>query len=488
MSNRVFSREEVDRLLGAVRGLTLGQADTRGLIDIAHEANPDKVQKGIAGDVIELSVLGCDNRDSKPEPDITVDGTRTELKTTGVIKAKQESGAEYEAKEPLAITGVSPSTIVNEVFDTSRFAHKIEHLLFVFYYYSLSETAKCSLDYKSFPILGHLFWEVPKEEREKLKNDWSLVREFAQKYSFDNEEERHKLKANLLLIDYASPKQPRFRFKRSYVTTIVESFLNGQKYQTLPRPIEKFSDIDEKCHVFTEKYKGKTIGEIAKALGFRIKASQKDLSQQIVIRMFGGEASSLNKIRDFSEIGLVAKTIILTHGGQRTEDMKLFSIDFNEWLDPNTTFSDVSKEDQESLFYAPYSHMYSYFAEQSFLFIMFQEPEPGPGIPISRSRFVGFKRYSFSDKFIMTEAKRTWEESRELVLSGKLENVAASRGYAPNFPKSRDHILFMRGSGTDGFDKKPVLSKWGYDFEMYVQWIWIKGSYITEELNKIEYL
>ena len=51
MNNRVFTRIRVDELLSAVKGKTLGEADSKGLIDAAHKANPVKFQKGIAGDV-----------------------------------------------------------------------------------------------------------------------------------------------------------------------------------------------------------------------------------------------------------------------------------------------------------------------------------------------------------------------------------------------------------------------------------------------------
>ena len=152
--DRVFTRESVEALLNAAKGKTLGEVDKCGIIEEAYKARNDKVVRGIAGDVIEVSVLGC-KRDSYPEPDILVDNVRTELKTTGVQKPKRTEGREYEAKEPLTITGVSPDTIINEDFLDSRFYHKLEHLLFVFYHYSLDKTATHSLDYLDF-----LFWGI----------------------------------------------------------------------------------------------------------------------------------------------------------------------------------------------------------------------------------------------------------------------------------------------------------------------------------------
>lgn len=488
-NNRIFTREQVDRLLGAVRGLTLGEADSKGLIAKAHAANPNKVQKGIAGDVIEVSVLGCD-RDSKQEPDILVDNIKTELKTTGVRLSKKKS---FEAKEPLAITHVSPAKIKYEVFEDSNFLHKIEHLLFVFYHYTLSSSARNSLDYKDFPILGHLFWQVPEKDREILKNDWTLVKEFASRYPFSDELHRHEMKKDLMLLDYASPTQPRFRFKKPYVTTIVSTFLDRSQLEVLPQPINKFSDFDSKCHEFTTLYRGKSLSEIGRSLGLSI-GRDKDSCQRIIVKMFGGKANSINKIRDFQEIGLAAKTIILTSEGKRTEDMKLFQIDFDEFFNPDITFREEPQEEM-SLFSPSrdYSKIYSYFAEQSFVFIVFREPrkplkQPDgeyEKIPLKECIFEGFKRYSFKEEFIDNEVERCWEDARALVFNHTLQEI----NNAPSFPKSSGYMVFFRGSGSTSKDRKPRLKdSWDIDIPMYLQNIWVKGKYIVDELARIDYL
>lgn len=495
-TERIFTREKIDRLLDEAKDHTLGEVDTIGLIDAAYFANPGKVQKGIAGDVIEVSVLGCGGRDSHPEPDITVDGVRTELKTTGVVTPKKLASSEFEAKEPLTITGVSPRTIIGETFDDSRFWHKINHLLFVFYHYHLSVSAKNSLDYKSFPILGHMFWEVPEDDREKLRNDWLAVQKFIRLHSFDDEVERHRLKENLLLMDYASPKQPRFRFKRSYVTTIVEQFLWNRQYEALKTPIGRFTDIDSKCHDFTAQFRGKSLMEISSRIGISV-PSGKDSCQRLIVNLFGSEARSINQIRDFQEIGLVAKTIVLQANGRPTEDMKLFQLDFDEFFNPAITFKENPME-EESLFEdAGYSEIYSYFAEKSFIFILFREPrvprkkEDGKkeSIPLSECLFEGFKRYSFKDHFIDTEVFRCWNDARTLVFTGALEEEKNGRGYAPNFPKSSDHIVFFRGSGQKVTDRRLRMKQtWGIDIPMYLQSVWIRGGWIVEELNSVNFL
>ena len=108
--DRQFTREHVNDLLCNIIGKTLGEIDVKGVLDDAVRTRPDKVVRGIAGDIIELSVLGC-KRDSRPEPDIWVDNEKTELKTTGLLKTNKDNSSEYQAKEPLTITGVSPDLL-----------------------------------------------------------------------------------------------------------------------------------------------------------------------------------------------------------------------------------------------------------------------------------------------------------------------------------------------------------------------------------------
>ena len=54
------------------------------------------------------------------------------------------------------------------------------------------------------------------------------------------------------------------------------------------------------------------------------------ISEMITVKMFGGEAKKLNEIDIFRRFGLIAKTVVLTSKGGRTEDMKLYHMDFDE--------------------------------------------------------------------------------------------------------------------------------------------------------------
>lgn len=55
---------------------------------------------------------------------------------------------------------------------------------------------------------------------------------------------------------------------------------------------------------------------------------------------------------------------------------------------------------------------------------------------------------------------------------------------APNWPKSRDGVLFVRGTGTDASDKPVTVN----GIHMYRQNVWIKGRELVERLSATQYL
>lgn len=111
--DETFTYEEIIKLLNEAIGKTLGEVDKNHVFD-RTKTNP-KIT-GIAGDVIEQSVLGY-SANSDNHPDILVNGQQVEVKTTG-IRFSKKAGKEnvYEAKEPMSVTAVSPKQIVKEVF------------------------------------------------------------------------------------------------------------------------------------------------------------------------------------------------------------------------------------------------------------------------------------------------------------------------------------------------------------------------------------
>ena len=114
----VYTYDDIRRRFDNCVGRTLGEIDSSDVFRRYAGKN-----KGIAGDVVEQSVLGYP-ADSRQEPDLEVDGMDVELKVTGL---KQNARGDVVAKEPMSITAVSIDTIWREEFETSALWHKLEH-------------------------------------------------------------------------------------------------------------------------------------------------------------------------------------------------------------------------------------------------------------------------------------------------------------------------------------------------------------------------
>ena len=475
-----FHKDEITRILDDCLNKTLGEVDSNNVFDrtIKHP----KIT-GIAGDVIEQSVLGYPP-DIRQEPDLDIDGVKTELKTTGM----RRKGSRYDAKEPMSITAVSPDTIVNETFLDSNFWHKLEHMLFVYYLYDSPSPVKAA-QYADFPIKGYQFHEFDEEDQEILKNDWEIVRDFI-RYLQDEYEDyedeypriSHELRPKLMYIDTAPkwPNRPRFRLKRAVVSSIIQEHF-GEGLEQLPGKYTTFSEIDKTLHDLSEKYKGKTIGELIDLLDIEVTRVNKSIGEAIIVKMFGGKSKKMQSIELFRKAGIIGKTITLTERGLRKEDMKFFTIDFDEFDNEDIEFED--------------SQFYDYFANNRFLCILFQKPDSDA--KMIENKFLGFKMIEFSQEFVENDVKIAWERIKDLIVNDKLEDVISLDKFgnprinssgnvmsAPNFPKSSEGNVFVRGTSSTS-DVKPLNVN---GVQMYRQQIWVKGLYIVDKLNNEPYI
>lgn len=481
---KCFIRKPLVRHLDTCVGKTLGSLDVSGVFK--RKADKPKVT-GIAGDVIEQSVLQL-RSNPKKEPDIEVDGIQYEVKTTGVRKPKR-GDALWEAKEPMTITAVSPETITSEDYSNSSFWHKIEHLLIFYYHYNSPTTVK-SFEYAKFPLLDYQFHEASDfsdEEREMLKGDWEQIRSFIDylqtNYGAACAEEyprlSHELRETLLLLDTAPkwPNRPRFRFKRSFVSSIVQKHFSKKKLEQLPDSIPNFRELDEKCYALQVRYHGMTVGQLCKEFGIKVSNEFKAITEPIIIRMFGGKSRSMREVEFFSKVGIWGKSFTITRAGGRTEDAKFFTIDFDEFMEDSISFED--------------SQFYEFFSSNRILIAVFEEPDLES--PLTDNRFLGFRTIVFREDFIDNEVRFLWTRIRNLVRNNELRDVPVldSTGKqivnkngllrsAPNLPKSSEGPLFVRGTGRDSSDKHECVN----GVKMYSQQVWMRGDYIAKLLEE----
>lgn len=512
MPEHRYQKKELIQSFDAILGKTLEQIDSKGLFS---HVQTFKLQKGVVGTLIEQCVLGYDP-DPKQEADLVVlDGDeqrKTELKSTGMI-VSDGPAKHYVAKEPMSITAVGVYDIAEQEFWTSHFWNKLEHMLLVYYLYD-ADHAVSPYEYRSFVIKGYEFHEFDQDETEALRQDWEHVRELAARIVSQYPGPRTKawkeavrqeyievhgeLRRVLNYIDLAPKFPPRFRLKKPVVSAMIADHF-GYRMEQLPGQYTVISDIDRKCRELTERYHGKTIGQLAGGFGIPVETDRgedKSIAEKIVIAMFGGSSQKLNQIELFSRFGLIAKTIVMTSRGGRTEDMKLFHIDFEEMTRTTVTDEDgivrpVSFEDSE---------LYAYFADHEFLCIIFEETsaegaEKSMKHKLADNAFIGFKRLVFSDRFIEETVRPVWEDTRDKVLNGTLRDVVQygrdgdpvvnkSGGIrsAPNFIKSSENTVFIRGSGENASlrNKTECVN----DIRMLPQYVWIRGAAVIDELNK----
>ena len=530
MPEHRYEKADLIRRFDGILGKTFEQVDDRGMFEHVRQEG-FHLQKGIAGAVVEQCVLGYDP-DTRQEADLIVtengNETNTELKVTG-MRTSDTGRRHYVAKEPMSITAVGVYDLPDQSFDTSHFWNKLEHMLIVYYHY-LSDTAVPPYGYKDFPIKGYEFHEFDEADAETLKQDWTYVHqlctdivdrhpgprndEWKEQVKQEYIERHGDLRRLLSYIDMAPKFPPRFRLKKPTVDAMISRHF-GYDLEQLPGRYTTISDIDAKCDELTRLYAGRTLGEIADELGVprlsRTGREDKGLAERVIVRMFGGNSEKLSQVELFQRFGLIARSVVVTPTGGRTEDMKLYRIDFGEM----TQETYVEEDGAIRLFTFEDSELYTFFADHEFLCILFEEPaaeyekdpitgefvhDPGTHKkiqikhPLAMNRFLGFKRLVFSDEFIETKVKRVWDDTRSKIFSHTLEDVIQrdKNGHpkmleneevstAPSFMKSAQNDVFIRGGATDSSMRYKTVCVNG--IHMIPQHIWIKGTAIVSELN-----
>ena len=497
-SNFFHKKDLIEKLNNAV-GKTLGEVDVK---DVFEKTKEKPKITGIAGDVIEQSVLGYPpDRDQRP--DLDIDGVLTELKTTGMRKKNKGADWIYEAKEPASITAVSIGTIESETFESSAFWKKIAHTLFVFYEYESDKTVEAAR-YRDFHIRGYYFHSFEGNDLDIIRRDWQLIHDFLKNIKDTyTEDEAKKEYPNLstiinkktVYLDTAPkyPNPPRFRIRRRVVSSIIQEAFNGDTFERIPGDYESYADVINKCSRLTQLYRGLSMYELLRY--FEIENVSKDskvkqYAEQVIVRMFGGTAKKLSKIEMFNKFGIIGKAVTVNKNGGRTEDTKLFAVDFDD-LSEAEVLDEVTGLMRPKTFED--SELYNYLTENKLLCIMFREvPDENGVVHLDDNIFTGFKFIDLSSEEILNQAKETWEKARRLVIYDelKVEPVLLKDGtqkYSPkthfpstatNLPKAKTNTIFFRGTGTDATDKIIVNG-----CEMYRQDYWIKGKFLVERLS-----
>lgn len=481
--NHTFSEQDIRKRFNAIVGHTVADVDTVGVLAASKASR----NKGRIGAVIEQSVLGYP-ADSDRRPDIVIDGQPWEVKATGLVEAR----GGWRAKEPMSITAVAPEGIVAESFTTSAFWHKAERLLVVYYLY-VRPGRGVAVEYAGFEFKGYDLHTWREVDRCRLEADWTVVREFvrtALEGDIDGEMPNLSTLVNpqLLYLDTSPkwPNRPRFRLKASLVTQMARERLDDDMGMIPDQDgLSSMGALRSHLHGISDAYAGQSLEDLAAPLGLPLKTKtgreNKSLAEQVVVRLFTGHAGKISQVPLFAKAGLVFKTMTLTPAGGRTEDMKLNpSIDFEELCDPSVEFED-------SAFAAP-------FIDSTMVVAVLEERYRD--CPLCQCRLMGFKTLWLGT--YLDAARALWNGMHDLIFNGELidapilkkdgtPRVTPKTGIpmtAPNWPKSRDGVLFVRGTGSDANDKPVVVN----GVRMYRQNAWLKGVELVKQLDMIDFL
>ena len=452
--DHLFTYDKIIALLEECMGKTLGEVDKNHVFD-KTKTNP-KIT-GIAGDVVEQSILGY-KPDSDQRPDILIDDVPTEVKTTGIRYSKKKGQeGKYEAKEPMSITAVSPKTIVNEEFYGSHFCEKLAHMLLVYYLYDSNVTVEAK-DYAKFFLKSYELHEFNDEDTNRLQSDWKIVRDFIREIqkNYSDPESQYprissELRDRLMYVDTAPkwPNSPRFRLKRSVVTSIVRNHFD-KKLEVLPDKIDNFAEFDKKLHEITKLYKGKTVEELVKYFNIEyedINKLNKAIAEQIVIKMFGGKSKKINQIDLFHflsgilvlfgsvlEEDFIEKRIWNQLGGENKgylnkKQFKKFCKDYvhiNHWRELFLLFDLYDKDHNGNVDYnefAPFLKKYTGGEEYSEIFETFSTDKKKIYFYEAKAFFQQLQGEKFSNKKIATIISefrhKSTEEGKE-----KMKNLA----------------------------------------------------------------
>lgn len=482
--NHSFTEQDIRMRFGGIVGHTVAEVDTAGILAASSASR----NKGRIGAIIEQSVLGYP-ADSDRRPDIVIDGRPWEVKATGLVEGVRGG---WRAKEPMSITAVAPEGIVAESFTTSAFWHKAERLLVVYYLY-IRPGRGVAVEYAGFEFKGYDLHTWREVDRCRLEADWTVVREFvrtALEGDIDSEMPNLSTLVNpqLLYLDTSPkwPNRPRFRLKASLVTQMARERLDDDMHMIPDQDdLSSMDGLRAHLHVLSKVYVGKTLMSLAATYNLPIKTKtgreNKALAEQVVVRIFTGHAGKISQVPLFAKAGIVFKTMTLTPTGGRTEDMKLNpSIDFDELCDPAVEFED-------SAFAAP-------FIDSTMVVAVLEEQYRD--CPLYHCRFMGFKTLWLGT--YLDAARALWDGMRDLIFNNRLidapvlkkdgtPRVTPKTGMpmtAPNWPKSRNGILFVRGTGTDANDKPVTVN----GVRMYRQNVWIKGTELAAQLSDVEHL
>ena len=413
--------------------------------------------KGAIGTVIEESWFGyTPNSESEPDfPEASV-----ELKVTPYTRGKKG----IRAKERLVCNIINYMEEYDKTFQTSAFWHKCNTMLLMSYEH-LDNVPKG--DYR---IDEAILFSFPEEDLAIIEHDWETIMSKVRTGRAHELSEGDTLYlaactkgANASSVrqqpfSTIPAKQRAYSLKSSYMTQILRNYIFGSAEDP---HIIKSAEV-----LHTQTFEEYIIGKVKPYYGmtqlqlkerFGVESDAKSLNEILLARMLGVKGR-IAHTEEFQKAGIVPKTIRVQKDGTIKESMSFPTFDFIE----------LSKEEIWED-----SELYNYLAPTKFLFVVFQEQQPGEYV-FDRIQFWNIPNTD------LEEVRKVWERTVQTIRNG-VRLVQTPRGVCNDLPKKAENpVAHVRPHGKDGKDTLPLPD----GRQMTKQCFWLNNTYIETQIKE----
>jgi DNA mismatch repair endonuclease MutH len=393
----------------------------------------NKKNKGNAGNFIEHHWFGIKNN-SSPNPDFESSGI--ELKVCPLITRKTKGDV---VKENTKACSINYFELIGEEWETSHFKSKMKKVLFVFYKHN-------SESFLSQKVLDVALWNLYNDEG-VIKIDWTKARDMVRegkahelsmsnhKVMGPNTSGTGKMKPQPVTTYQTTAKERSFMLKRGFVDQFWQSLKYPEKYESIYDTLNLTVNDDFELELLkrVNKYKGKTIEEVASFLKFNVPKSKG--ATPIVLRKAIGFNKESSRIKEFDQLGIGFKTIPV-----REDDLRPFE---------STSFPIIKLKELESEQDWESSALSEHLSRILFLPVIRTTRET----PVSQGKLGKAFFWSPSPEEL-TIIKKEWMVYRNDVIAGKAKTRRVKAKNVTSLSKQSDtEIIHMRPHSTKGAKK-----------------------------------
>lgn len=364
-----------------------------------------KKYKGAMGNLLEERYFGYP-KNSDERPDFPKVGM--ELKSTPLDFKKKKRV--WQPGERLVITMIPFDTEIEDEYDGSHLASKLDKVLLVFY-----KRVKGAHSYTQ-QICRVIMLDIPEKDMAVIKDDYRKIVSLVQAGKADELSEsltnylgactKGATAAKSLTEQFYPPhkkaKRRAFCLKNPYMKYYWEHYVLGQDELDSVQPTTESCDksfgsvIERKI----QENIGKTDKELAELVGVDYIPNNKARAAQIIRKLLGVKTSN---IAEFEKSNTELRVVRL--------EKDLRSLKENISLKTQTFKSLMSETEWED------SKLYEYFSQKRFFFVIFKKKDDGT------ATLIGSRFWSMPTSDLDGPLRECWEKAREVIAEGVKFNI-----------------------------------------------------------------